>query len=72
MEKEMFDELIAACHEALEHERGNITLKSNTITLSDEEAERHQLFHQNFSRLSDAGKQKVIQYVDELFLEEAI
>ena len=39
MEKELFDELIAACHEAIAHEIGNIKLNSNIVTMSDKEIE---------------------------------
>jgi len=66
MEKELFDELMAACHEAVEHEKGNISLNYNTIDLADEEIEKSQVFYRNFSKLTDDSKQKAIEYVDEL------
>ena len=66
MEKELFDELIAACNEAIEHEKGNITLNTNTITLTDEEIETSQLLHRKFSMLPENGKQKAMEYLDEL------
>jgi len=66
MDKELFDDLVAACHEAIEHERGNIQLKSNTVTISNEEIELHQLIHHKISGLSRPNKQRVVGYVDGL------
>ena len=40
MEKKLFNDLVAACHEAIEHERGNIKLNSNTVTIADDELEQ--------------------------------
>ncbi|MCL2197484.1 MAG: hypothetical protein FWB80_01035 [Defluviitaleaceae bacterium] len=66
MRKELFDELVAACNEAIEHERGNIKLESNTVTIPDDEIEISQLFFQKFSNLSQPNRKKVNQYIDEL------
>jgi preprotein translocase subunit SecA len=66
VEKELFDDLIAACNDAIEHEKGNIKLKSNTVTISDEEIERNQLFFRQFDNLSEPNKQKAVKYVNEL------
>jgi len=68
MEKELFDDLVAALHEAIEYEKGNIELKTTTIEIPDEEIERNQLFYQNFDRLPESYKQQAIKYVDDLLL----
>jgi hypothetical protein len=41
MEKELFDDLIASCNEAIEHEKGNIKLKSTVVTIPDERNRNH-------------------------------
>ena len=66
MDKELFDDLIASCREAIEHKKGNLQLKTTTLEIPDEEIERSQIFYQNFERLPETSKQKVMQYVDEL------
>ena len=66
MEKNLFDDLIAACHEAIEHEKGNIKLKSNIITIPDEEIEAAQLLYRKIEGLPDAKKQKAMKYIDDL------
>ena len=66
MEKELFDELIAACNEAIEHEKGNIKLNSNIVTMPDEEIEACQLLYQKIQKLPNAKKDKAIQFVNEL------
>ena len=37
MEKELFNDLIASCNEAIEHSKENITLRSNAITIPDDD-----------------------------------
>jgi len=66
MDKELFDDLIAACEEAIEHEKGNIRLKSNIVSIPDEEIEMHQLLFHKVSSLSQPDKQRLIEYADEL------
>ena len=66
MDKELFDDLIAACHEAIEHEKGNLKLKSNIVTISDEEVEASQLLYRKIEGLPEAKKQKALRYIDEL------
>ena len=66
MEKELFDDLIAALHESIEYEKGNINLKATALEIPDEEIERNQLFYQNFDKLSEPYKRKAIKYVDDL------
>lgn len=66
MKKELFDDLIAACNEAIEHEKGNIKLKSNIVSIPDEEIEMNQILLQVFSELSESNKKKTMQYMNEL------
>ena len=66
MSKDLFDDLVSACHEAIEHEKGNIKLKSNIVSVSDEELEMNQLIFRKISGLSKPDKQRVARYADEL------
>jgi hypothetical protein len=66
MEQALFDDLIAACNDAIEYEKGNIHLNSHTVTIPDNEIEANQLFFQQFSKLSELNRRKVIQYTEEL------
>ena len=34
MEKDLFDDLMDACQDALEYEKGNIDLRTNALTIS--------------------------------------
>jgi len=71
MEKELFDDLILALNEAIEHEKGKIQLKTTTVEIPDDEMERAQLFYQNFDRLPEPYKQQAIKYVDSLLQASA-
>ena len=66
MEKELFDDLVSALHEAIEYEKGNIQLKTTTLEVPDEEIERNQLFFQSFNKLPEPYKRQAIKYVDDL------
>jgi len=66
MSKDLFDDLVAACHEAIEHERGNIKLKSNIVSVSDDELEINQLIFHKIAGLSKPDKQRIVRYADEL------
>jgi len=63
MEKELFDDLIASCNEAIEHEKGNIKLKSNVVTIPDEEIEAIS----RFNRLSKKNKHIAMVLINELY-----
>ena len=45
MDKELFDDLVSALHEAIEYEKGNVQLKTTTIEIPDEEIKKSTLFH---------------------------
>jgi len=62
----VFDDLIEALTEVEEYQKGNITLKSNTVTVSDKETEFNQLLYQKIQKLSGHNKSMVVQYVDKL------
>jgi len=63
MEKELFDDLIASCNEAIEHEKGNIKLKSTVVTIPDEEIEAIS----RFNRLSKKNKHIAMVLINELY-----
>jgi len=62
----VFDDIMTGLHEIEEHEKGNITLRSDSITLPDEDVDNDRLLWIKISELSKAKKQKVVMYVDEL------
>ena len=66
MDKELFDQLITACNEAIEYERGNLQLSSRTVTIPDDELEESQQLYRNIKRLPRHNRAKVIQYINEL------
>ena len=67
MEKELFGELIQSLNQAVTFEKGDITqARAVTRTITGEEIERSQVFYENFSKLTEVGKEKAMQYVDEL------
>jgi len=37
MEKELFNDLISSCNEAIEHSNGNMSLRSNVVTIPDDD-----------------------------------
>jgi len=43
MAENLFNDLVAALNEAIEHDRGNIKLNSNVVTIADNELETCQL-----------------------------
>ena len=63
MEKELFDDLIEACNQAIEHEKGNIKLKSRVVTVPDEEIETVNKFY----KLSDKNKHIATVLINELY-----
>jgi hypothetical protein len=42
MEKELFDDLVAALHESIAYEKGDIQLKTTTLEIPDAEIEKNQ------------------------------
>jgi len=66
MEKELFNDLVSALHEAVMFEKGEIQLKTTTLEIPDEEIEKAQLFFQKFDKLSAQHKQQAIDFVEDL------
>jgi hypothetical protein len=66
MDKELFDDLITSCNEAIEYKKGNVSLKTTVLEIPDEEIEFNQVFFQNLEKLSEPNKQKAMQYVNKL------
>ena len=66
MEENLFNDLVAAFNEAIEHDMGNIKLNSNVVTIPDDELEIDQFLFGQISRMSKPDKQKVIQYAESL------
>jgi hypothetical protein len=66
MEENLFNDLISACHEAIEYENGNINLNTNTVTVSDDEIEQIQLLCQRIMAMSPSNRQRVAGYIDGL------
>ena len=62
MEKELFDDLIASCKEAIEYEKGNIELRKDIVEIPDDEIK----FYSIYKKLSKPNKQKALNYVAEL------
>jgi len=63
MEKELFDDLITACNEVIEHQKGNIKLRSTVVTIPDEEIEAID----KFNRLSKKNKHIAMVLINELY-----
>ena len=66
MDKDLFDDLIAACKDAIEYEKGNIQLKSRILTIPDDEIESAQMLYRKIERLPESARQKAMRYIDEL------
>jgi len=66
MDKDLFDDLVTSCKEAIEHKKGNIQLRTHTVEISDEVLEKKQLFWHKMEALPQSEWIKVETYVDEL------
>ena len=62
----VFEDTIPGLEEALAHARGEIQLRTHTVTINDDEIERNHVFIQDFCKLPEPSKVKVINYVAEL------
>jgi len=65
----VFDDTMQGLQEALAHARGEIQLRTFTVTVDDEEIERNHAFIQDFHKLSESSKVKAIEYVRELAMQ---
>lgn len=62
----VFDDIMQGLYEIQEYHKGNIELRTHTVTIPDEELEMHQLLFHKASKLSRPDKQRLVQYADEL------
>jgi len=65
----LFDDTMQGLQEALAHAKGEIQLRTFTITIDDEEIIRNHAFMQEFYKLPESSKMKAIEYVRELALQ---
>ena len=65
MEKELFDDLISAINEAIEHERGNIKLRTSVREIDDEKID--EMFFERYKKLSQPDKLEAIKVIDRLY-----
>jgi len=66
MDKDLFNELIESCKEAIEYQKGNLQLKTTVMEIPDNELDMEQLLYNKASKLSAPDKQRLIMYADEL------
>ena len=62
----VFEDLMEALHEVEEYQKGNISLRSTVVTVSDNEIEANQLLYQKIQKLPSAKKDRAVRYVDKL------
>ena len=62
----VFEDTMQGLQEALAHARGEIQLRTFTVTIDDEEIIRNHTFIQDFYKLPESSKVKAIEYVREL------
>ena len=62
----IFEDTLQGLQEALAYARGEIQLRTFTVTVDDEEIERNHAFIQDFYSLPESSKVKTIEYVREL------
>jgi len=65
----VFEDTMQGLQEALAHARGEIQLRTFTVTIDDEEIIRNHAFIQDFYKLPESSKVKAIEYVRELALQ---
>ena len=62
MDKELFDDLIESTKEAIEHEKGNIKLKSNIVMIPDDD------FGFMYNQLLDEDRQALKIIVNKMLM----
>jgi len=65
----VFEDTMQGLQETLAHARGEIQLRTFTVTVDDEEIIRNHAFMQDFYKLPESSKVKAIEYVRELALQ---
>ncbi len=67
MDDELFNDLILSLNQAVAYSQGDKTQgRSVIVTAPDEVIEENQIFFQQFTKLSDLNRRKVIRYTEEL------
>jgi len=64
----VFEDTMQGLQETLAHARGEIKLRTFTVSVDDEEIMRNHAFIQDFYKLPESSKAKAIEYVRELVL----
>jgi len=72
MANSLFEDTMHGLQEALAYAKGEIELRTSTVTVDDEEIERNHIFIQDFYKLPESSKAKAIAYVQELMLQKAV
>jgi hypothetical protein len=62
----VFDDFMQGLHEIEEHQKGNLQLRTHTVTISDDELDSSLLIYQKLAGMSEIHKQRVAGYVDGL------
>jgi len=65
----VFEDTMQGLQEVLAHARGEIQLRTSTVTVDDEEIIRNHTFIQDFYKLPESSKVKAIEYIRELALQ---
>jgi len=63
MREELFGELLASCNEAIEHSKGNLELKTNKVSIPDDEMDTVRKFYD----LSEQNKHIAKVLINELY-----
>ena len=62
----VFDDIMEGLREIPEYQKGNIELRTHTVTIEDEDLEANQIIYKKIADLPSSKKQIAIQYLDEL------
>ena len=62
----VFEDTVQGLQEAIAYAKGDLQLRTFTITVDDEEIERNHIFVQNFYSLPESSKIKAIEFVERL------
>jgi len=65
----VFDDIMQGLHEIEEYQKGNLQLRTRTVTIDDEDIERNDasyMIYEKVSKMSEPNRQRVAGYVDGL------
>ena len=69
MEKKLFEDLVISLNEAIEHEKGNIKLRTSVREMPDEKTD--EMYCEKFRNLPQPEKLKAMKIIDELYYADA-